>query len=34
MVAKLYKNYFGQKDRKKCGPIAPPEGLYLKKIFY
>ena len=22
-----------KKDRKKCGPIAPPEGLYLKKIF-
>ena len=23
-----------KKDRQKCGPIAPPEGLYLKKIVY
>ena len=23
-----------QKDRSKCAPPAPPEGLYLKKVFY
>ena len=28
------KTILDNKDRKKCGPIAPPEGLYLKKIFY
>ena len=28
------KTILDKKDRKKCGPIAPPEGLYLKKIFY
>ena len=28
------KTILDKKDRKKCGPIAPPEGLYLKKIFF
>ena len=28
------KTILDKKDRKKCGPIAPPEGLYLKKIKY
>ena len=28
------KTILDKKDRKKCGPIGPPEGLYLKKIFY
>ncbi len=28
------KTILDKKDRRKCGPIAPPEGLYLKKIKY
>ena len=28
------KTILEKKDRQKCGPIAPPEGLYLKKIIY
>ncbi len=28
------KTILDQKDRQKCGPIAPPNGLYLKKIIY
>ena len=28
------KTILNKKDRQKCGPIAPPEGLYLKKIFF
>ena len=28
------KTILDKKDRQKCGPIAPPHGLYLKKIIY
>ena len=31
-MSKLYKNYFDKKDRKKCGPIAPPKALFKKNL--
>ena len=31
---KKIKSILKLKNRKKCAPPAPPEGLYLKKIFY
>ncbi len=31
---KKFKNVFKSKKRKFCAPPAPPEGLYLKKVYY
>ena len=33
-TVKKFKEAFKSKKRKCCAPPAPPEGLYLKKIFY
>ncbi len=31
---KKFENIFKSKKRKFCAPPAPPEGLYLKKVYY
>ena len=28
------KHALSARDRSKCGPVCPPQGLYLKKVFY
>ncbi|MDC0628072.1 tRNA pseudouridine(38-40) synthase TruA [Pelagibacteraceae bacterium] len=33
-TVKKFKEKFKSKKRKFCAPPAPPEGLYLKRIFY
>ena len=31
---KYIKQILKEKNRQRCGPLAPPDGLYLKKIVY
>ena len=31
---KKFRKIFKSKKRKFCAPPAPPEGLYLKKVYY